>query len=74
MYFDSKITDRGTKRKKIYTKGGGRKAKQQALKDITIEKNRIQMCKEEIKPFLHKNNTIDYWLKFERATILRFGI
>ena len=74
MYYDSEITDRGTKRKQIYTKGGGNKAKRQALKDITQDNRYSRMGDEEIKPFKHKNNTIDYWLKFERAAVLRFGI
>lgn len=71
--FDSDVTHRGTKRKKTYMyHGNSKEAKLQALKDFNSEKRRC-FDNEEIKPYKHKD-TVDYWLKFERAAKLRYGI
>lgn len=71
--FDSEITDRGTKRKVTYMYyGQDKEAKRQALKDFNAEKRKVN-SNEEIKHYKHLD-TIDYWLKFERAAKFRYGI
>ena len=73
--YDSAITERGTERKKVYTRGAfSRKAKAQALRDFNQDKKRSYMHNENIKEFRHRGSDVDYWLRFERATILRFNL
>lgn len=79
--FDTDKTDRGTDRKRVYVSYGlDKEAKKQALRDFNADKARDNMYRETITPYKHKCHAcstasyIQYWLNFERATILRYGI
>lgn len=68
--FDSELTCEGTQRKKIYIVGGGKKAKRQAMLDIT-EYNKTLKVEKQIKPYkgVKFNVGNEFWIYEERKKL-----